>query len=222
MKIYSTNSPVEDRYPDDWPPIKYFIHESNLTMNIVEGFRVLVNKNAGERELDSYISKNPLILTAVLDFSNTGHHAAWVIPKKAIRPHVSVDHPGLIPDFLVGGKNSFGITWYVVELKGAQHKLFAKTKTNLYLHSVANKGLCQLLEYMHFCNTAQSLLRDTLKLHGFVSADAFLFIGRESETKNIRKKDLKSAINNISNNLQIRSYDALLRCCERIIGSNNA
>jgi len=62
-------------------------------------------------------------------------------------------------------------------------------------------------------------LRDTLKLFEFVSAEAFVFVGRESETDNPREKALKSAINNISANLQIRSYDALLRSCERILSS---
>ena len=217
--IRHKNTPIERRYPEDWPPEEYFVHESRLKGDVVENFRALIEGCKGERAIDSYITKNPVLLTAVLDIENTGHHAAWVVPKKAIRPHVSKDIPGLIPDFLVGGKNSFGISWYVVELKGAQHKLFSKSRGSLYLSTVANRGLCQVLEYMHFCNTAQSMLRDVLKLKDFVSAKAFLFIGREYETKSEREKDLKSAFNNINSHLQIRSYDALLRCCDRILGS---
>ena len=213
--------PFKDRYPEEWPPIEYFVHESKLSSDVVDGFRKLIEDNAGERAIDKYISANQVILTAILDLNNTGHHAAWVVPKKSIRTHVSTDVPGLIPDFLVGGKNSFGITWYVVELKGAQHKLFKKSNGSLYLSNVANKGLCQVLEYMHFCNKSQSMLREVLKLYDFISAEAFLFIGRENETKNIREKDLKSAFNTINSHLQIRSYDSLLRCCERILGSYN-
>ena len=220
MKLTNlANTSIEERYPEDWPPVEYFVHESRLEPDIVEGFRALINAGEGERKLDKYITENPVLLTTILDLKNTGHHAAWVVPKKAIRSHVSQDIPGLIPDFLVGGRNSYGITWYVIELKGAQHKLFTKSNGGLYLSNVANKGLCQVLEYMHFCNKAQSTLRDVLKLNGFVSADAFLFIGREHETEAIREKDLKSAFNHINNHLQIRSYDALLRCCDRILGS---
>jgi hypothetical protein len=209
--------PLEQRYPENWPPVEYHQHESTLKPEVVEGLRQLVEKNAGERELDAYISEQPVLLTALLDFNNTGNHAAWVVPKKAIRSKISGEVSGLIPDFLVGGKNSYGITWYVVELKGAEHSLFTKSGSNLYLSSTANRGLCQVLEYMHFCNTAQAYLRDTLKLHGFVSAKAFVFIGREAETLSSRASDLKSALNNMNDHLQIRSYDALLRCCDRIL-----
>lgn len=212
------NKPLEERYPEEWPPIEYYVHETNISPDVIGGFRSLVESNSAEREIDKYISANPALLTAILDFNNTGNHAAWVVPKKAIRSRVSDDIPGMIPDFLVGGKNSFGITWYVVELKGAQQKLFARTKGSLYLSSVANKGLCQILEYMHFCNKSQAMLRDILKLYDFTSTKAFLFIGRESETNNIREKDLKSALNNINSHLQIRSYDSLLKVCEKSFG----
>lgn len=217
MKLSSTGA---IKYPDHWPAKEYYIRESNLEKSIVLGFSRLINNKAGESEIDKYISKHPILLTAILDFNNTGHHAAWVIPKQAIRSHISKEIPGLIPDFIVGGKNSFGITWYIVELKGSQHNLFAKSKGNIFLGSVANRGICQILEYMHFCNKSQATLRDVMKFNEFVSADAFLFIGRSEETENTRKKDLKSALNNINSHLQIRSYDALLNCCERILLSN--
>ena len=214
-------TPLNQRYPESWPPYEYYIHESSLQATAVQGLRVLVEESAGERELDDYISRHPALLTALLDFNNTGHHAAWVVPKKAIRSKISNDVNGLIPDFLVGGKNSYGITWYVVELKGAGHSLFTKSGSSLYLSKTANRGLCQVLEYMHFCNTAQSYLRDVLKLQGFVSAEAFIFIGRDSETRPTREMDLKSALNSINAHLQIRSYDALLRCCERIANTHS-
>ena len=211
---------VEKPYPENWPPKEYYVPESALKAVDVEGLRVLVEQNAGEKKLDAYISEHPILLTALLDFDNTGHHAAWVVPKKAIRSKISSEMPGLIPDFLVGGKNSFSITWYVVELKGAEHSLFTKSGNGLCLSSVANRGLCQVLEYMHYCNTAQAKLRDELKLHGFSSPKAFVFIGRKTDTVTQRAVDLKTALNTMNNRLQIRSYDALLKCCERILGSN--
>lgn len=186
---------------------------------MVEGLKSLVEKDSPETEIDKYITENPVLLTSILDFNNTGHHAAWVIPKKVIRQNISEDIPGLIPDFLVGGRNSFGITWYVVELKGANHSLFKSASNRLCLSSTANMGLCQVLEYMHFCNKAQGYLRDTLKLKEFVSARGFLFIGRSAETDEQRKKDLKASLNGMNKDLQIRSYDALFMCCDRILGS---
>ena len=221
MKLTDIASTRESYFNDDWPPKEYFVHESDLESEIVDGFRELVHSNSGEKAIDKFISENPIILTSILDIKSTGHHAAWVVPKKNIRPHISKDMPGLIPDFLVGGKNSYGITWYVVELKGAEHKLFSKIGGKLQLSGTANKGLCQVLEYMSFCNKSQAFLRDTIKLKDFVSAEGFLFIGRESETEDARLRELKSGFNNINSHLEIRSYDSILRCCDRILGSNN-
>jgi hypothetical protein len=217
MPLLSELKPLEERYPENYPPIEYYISESSLKSSVVKGLRELIQLNTGERELDKYISKHPVLLTALLNFKNTGNHAAWVVPKKSIRSKVSSDVPGLIPDFIVGGKNSYGITWYVVELKGANHSLFKKSGGSYYLSSEANRGLCQVLEYMNFCNFSQSNLRDTLKLHDFAYANGFIFIGRENETNDQRAKELKSAFNNLNDKLEIRSYDALLRCCESII-----
>lgn len=207
-------------YSESWPAREYYIHELTLDKKVVSDFRDLIEKKASETEIDKYISKHPVLLTAILDFNNTGHHAAWVIPKQSIRPRISKETSGLIPDFIIGGKNSFGITWYIVELKGSEHKLFSKKGGNLLLSSVANRGVCQILEYMHFCNKSQAILRDVMKFSEFVSADAFLFIGRSEETESMREKDLKSALNNINKNLQIRSYDALLNRCEKIVSNN--
>lgn len=204
-------------YPEDWPPREYYMHESNITPQIVKGLKELIESNSAETEIDKYITKNPVLLTSILNFNNTGHHAAWVIPKKRLRQKISDDVPGLIPDFLVGGKSSFGINWYVVELKGANHTLFTKSSNRIYLSSTTNKGLCQVLEYMHFCNKTQSYLRDSMKLKDFTSAQGFLFIGRSSETEEARKKDLKASLNAMNKDLQIRSYDALFSCCDRIL-----
>ncbi|MDH5652878.1 MAG: DUF4263 domain-containing protein [Gammaproteobacteria bacterium] len=217
--IEITNTPFKDRYPKDWPPYEYFVHETQITPEIVQELKSLVEKKSSETEIDKFITKNPVILTSVLDFNNTGHHGAWVIPKKTIRQNISGEIPGLIPDFIVGGRNSSGTTWYVVELKGANHSLFTTSSNKLCLSSVANKGLCQILEYMHFCNKSQSYLREVLKLSEFVSAKGFLFIGESSETEDERKKDLKSSLNNMNKDLQIRSYNALFMHCDRILNS---
>ncbi|MDQ6982404.1 MAG: DUF4263 domain-containing protein [Mariprofundus sp.] len=207
--------PLEKRYPDNWPPIEHYVHESGITHAMVDGLEQLIEDCSPETAIDTYISENPVLLTALLDFNNTGHHAAWVVPKKKIRPKISREIPGLIPDFLVGGKNSFGITWYVVELKGAEHKLFTSSGKKLYLSGTANMGLCQVLEYMHFCNISQSMLRETMKLSELSYAEGFLFIGRSRETEKQRPKDLKASINKMNQNLQIRSYDSLVRMCRK-------
>jgi len=207
--------PLEERYDSSWPPIEFYVHENQITHNAVDGLEALINKSASETEIDKYLSSNPELLSSVLDINNTGHHGAWVIPKSKIRNKISSEMPGLIPDFLIGGKNSCGISWYVIELKGASHKLFSYSGKKLRLSNVANLGLMQVLEYMHFCNTSQSYLRETMKFSELSYVDGFLFVGRSSETEEQRRKDLKASLNKMNPNLQIRSYDSLVQLCRQ-------
>ncbi|WP_404471948.1 DUF4263 domain-containing protein [Vreelandella venusta] len=210
-----------DSYPEEWPPYEYYLSESKITREDFLGLKELVENNSGETDIDRYITERPQLLLSVLDMKNTGHHAAWVIPKQQIKPHVSSEMRGLIPDFLVGGKNSFGVTWYIVELKGANHKLFSMAGGSVKLSDVANKGFCQSLIYMQFCNSSQHMLREVLKLKGFDKANSFLIVGRAAETNTERERMLKSAVNNFSESLSIRSYDSFLSSCERIVDSNS-
>ncbi len=110
LKDFKKLKSVLDDYPAHWPPKEYFMHESKITKKQVHELETLIRNSAGEREVDSFVSENPVMLTIPLDFSSTGHHGAWVIPKKSIRPRISNDTPGLIPDFIVGGKSSGGFT----------------------------------------------------------------------------------------------------------------
>lgn len=205
-----------ENYPKDWPPEEYFVHESMVSKRQIKKLTEFIESKRGETEIDDFIKKNPVVLTMVLDFLSTGHHGAWVIPKKIIRSKVSVNIPGLIPDFIVGGRSSSGFAWVVVELKGIKDNLFTVKKNNLSFNSIANRGICQLLEYIDFCGKAQSHIRDILKLTDFREPKGFLIIGTEDEFDNERKKDLKAAWNRNVEKLYIRSYSALLRSGERM------
>jgi len=214
-------SVLED-YPEYWPPKEYFMHESKITKSQIDELESLIKNNTGEREVDSFITRNPVVLTIPLDFASTGHHGAWIIPKKSIRSKISNDIPGLIPDFIVGGKNSDGFTWMIVELKGIKNSLFTVSHDKVYFSKEANRGICQLLEYLDFCGKSQSHIRDILKLNDFREPNGFLIIGKEDEFNDSRKRELKASWNrSIKNTIHIRSYDALLRTCKRIYNSYN-
>ena len=214
-------SVLED-YPESWPPKEYFMHESKITKSQIDELKSLINDNAGERDVDSFITRNPVVLTIPLDFASTGHHGAWIIPKRSIRSKISNDTPGLIPDFIVGGRNSGGFTWMIVELKGINTSLFTTSHNKVYFSSEANRGICQLLEYIDFCSKSQAHIRDILKLKDFREPNGFLIIGKEDEFRDSRKKELKAAWNrSIKNTIYIKSYDALLRSCTRIYDSFN-
>lgn len=83
----------------------------------------------------------------------------------------------------------------------------------LYFGSVANKAICQTIEYIDYCASAQAYLRDTLKLKDFREPKGFILIGREIEFSNdSRREKFKSAWNRfMGHKVEVRTYDSLLR-----------
>lgn len=202
-------------YPEGWPPVDFFVSEHNLTGTQCREFRYLVEHDSKEREIDGYLRNNKEIISNMLTFTRTGHHGSWIIPQQLVRPSQGPVNKGLIPDYLVGGRNSDGFQWGVFELKGADDSLFSETNGSLRFSRSLNHGIVQLLEYLNYCTSAQSYLRDTLNLSGFGTAFGYILIGREHElTENRRRQELKAAWNACVPRLQIRTYDALLRVLE--------
>ena len=121
---------------------------------------------------------------------------------------------GLIPDFIVGGKNSDGFQWWVIEIKSANQNLLRKNKNDeIYFTSEGNKGVSQLIEYIDYCRMYQSYLREIFKLKDFREPSGFLLIGTEHEFENDEiKQSFKSAWNRLTKpNLEIRTYNSMTR-----------
>jgi hypothetical protein len=207
-------------YPSDFPPREYFVYEDDVTEAQTRDFGKLINKNVNEKDIDDYITANPVVLTMLLSEFGTGHHGAWVVPKKEIRSRISDAIPGLIPDFIVGGKSSNGFEWFVVELKGVCHTIFNSSKHKLSLSPIVNHGMCQIMEYMDYCDQIHLHIRDQFKLNDFRNPKGFLVVGRESETSDRRKMDLKKAFNDRLHNIRIKSYDYLLSLCKTTCQKN--
>ena len=202
------------------PPDRFYMHESMVSREQIRGLQQLVRHSAGEREIDAFISANRQLLTLPLDFARTGHHGAWVVPKAAIRSGIHGTVQGMIPDFLVGGESSDGISWLVVELKGAGARLFSGSGNKVRFSPDANRGICQTLEYIDYCARAQAHLRDEMQLAGLREPMAYLILGREEETESDRLRDLKAAWNRrMGGAVSIRSYDSLLRVATRLAES---
>lgn len=171
-------------YPADWPPEEYFTSPSEVTEAVRSAFSELLNYGAGETAADSFLRKHPALLGQCLNFTNFGHHGMWVIPQKLIDPGATPKRRGLKPDYLFGGRNSDGFFWCVAELKGPNERLFKRSKNARCTPSfsaAANEGICQLLQYMDYCNSAQSFFRDHFRLNDFREPRGFLIIGREAE-----------------------------------------
>lgn len=218
MEIKKVKHILED-YPKDWPPKKYFIDQHKVTHHQYEEFKALVDKGAGEIEIDKFLRNNKEILSNALSFFRTGHHGSWIIPQQDIKP--STHEPGLRPDYLIGGKNSDGFTWGIIDLKSSDAKIFSKEGNRVFFSNIVNKGVFQVLEYMNYCSKMQTYMREGLNLVNFRETSGLLIIGREKELdENSQRKELRAAWNRLTNgNLCVRTYDALLRALEQNLGS---
>lgn len=214
MRIYNTGE--RPPYPSDWPPQEYYVDESSVEAAVKLAFSSLLARGATETDADDFLRKNPALIGQCLNFTNFGHHGMWVIPQKLIDPGASPKRKGLKPDYLFGGKNSDGFFWCVAELKGPQDRLFKRAadgRQTISFSAVANEGICQLLQYMDYCSSAQSYFRDHFGLNDFRESRGFLIIGREAELENDSQlQELKAAWNRVSGGrIMLRTYDALLR-----------
>lgn len=200
-------------YPNDWPPEEFYADHWKITKDQASKLEELIEKNVNETQIDKFLRVNPNILVNCLSSFSTGHHGAWVIPQQQIKPSMVSKHKGLIPDYVIGGKNSDGFEWFILEMKGISDRLFTKSGKLLYFSSVLNKAICQTMEYIDYCSSQQSYLRETLRLTDFREPKGLILIGRENEFANDeRSKQLKAAWNRyLGSKIEIRSYDSMLR-----------
>jgi hypothetical protein len=201
----------EIKHPEDYPLKEFFTQRRFLKDGAKEGFLKLIEEKFGEKQIDKFLCENPEIFETLLD--TTGHHGIWVIPKQQIKTKIGNER-GLIPDFIVGGKNSDGFQWWVIELKGSDAKLLkVNAQKEVCFTSEGNKGISQLTEYIDYCRKYQSHLRDAFKLKDFREPSGILVIGNENEFElDEIKQNFKSAWNRLTRpNLEIRTYNAMTR-----------
>ncbi len=214
-----SKKPEEWQYPNHWPPEEFCSNHLDVSREQLGLLKDLVQKNAGETEIAGFLKENKSVLVNGLRSFKTGHHSAWVIPKQMVRPPMTEQQKGLIPDYILGGLSSDGFSWFVLELKGANEKILTKTNNTLYFNSVTNKAICQTIEYIDYCASAQAYLRDTLKLTDFREPKGFILIGREEEfIDDSRRMQFKSAWNRLmGDKVEIRTYDSLLRWVRSVV-----
>ncbi len=128
-----------------------------------------------------------------------------------IRARLSDTSPGLIPDYLIAGANSDGVTWWVMEVKAPGAKIFGGNDSAKTLSSEANRGVLQLLSYIDVCAENQAYLRDQAGLKGLREPKGLLLIGTQDELNDSRNRKLRAAWNRVNPSLQIRTYSALIR-----------
>lgn len=204
---------ADSHYPAHYPPRDFMMSGSAVVRSQADALARLVEQQKSETEVDKYLRSNSALLGACMNFTRFGHQGTWVISQQMVRPPLTATQAGMKPDYIIGGRSSEGFLWMVVELKGVDQPLFVQKGRRLALSSYANQGLCQLLEYVQYCNSAQSYLREQLRLTDFSNPKGLLLIGRQKEIdSDPRRQALRRQINAaFSGQIEIRSYDALVR-----------
>jgi len=200
-------------WPNWWPDKEHYVNQHKVKLEQKSLLERLLANRANEREIEAFLKNNPEVLALIPFVYSTGHHAAWVYPKAYIRP-ANDGIRGLIPDYILAGANSDGVSWFVLELKSPNERAFTRSGSHICLSRMANQGICQLLGYIDVMARSQAYLRDELKLAGFREPKGVLMIGTEEESQDKKIREFKGAWNRAHPNLQIRSYSSLLRTVE--------
>jgi hypothetical protein len=199
--------------PSHWPSPEYEVSQHGVSLQQFQDFKKLIDSEARETDIEDFLADNQAVLSLTLSLFSTGHHRSWIFPKQHIRP-ASGEIGGMIPDYVLAGANSDGVSWWVLELKGPNQKAFVTRNKRIFLSSEANRGVCQLMSYIDVSTRSQSYLRDELKLSGYREPKGILLIGNGDETEQQTVRDFKATWNRMAPSVQIVSYRRLLHIVE--------
>lgn len=170
-------------------------------------------KIGSETDAHNILIQYPNLLYCLM--RGTGHHGTWYASKPYICPPLTNGRKGKIPDFLIAGRSSIGLEWFVIELKSPQENLFNRKGDCFSV--VANQGLNQLARYLNYCTQYQSTVRDAYGLKDFRTPKGILLLGNEEETFSEEKEELKSFWNSSLQNIEIISYSRILHNAQAVI-----
>lgn len=182
----------------------------NMTIDMIKGFQEVLRTSGNETDIHKYLAAYPELFYGALYRTGKGHHGMKVLSKQMLTPKTPLSK-GMIPDFIVGGDSSEGWGWFIIELKGYNEPLFSISESEIFLSSIANRGVCQLLEYIDKGSEIQTFVRDTLGLLEFRDPHGILIIGSSDELRHPRKKILRRVINNLTPRISIINYDSIYR-----------
>lgn len=204
------NKKYINRIKHEYPPKKY--KRERLKKETIDNLHRLIKKEAPETEIHIFLEENLQIFGYLLGAYNTANHGFTVYSKQEIIPHIKEKNKGLIPDFIIGGENSDGWQWWIIEIKSPKDLIFSNTKSALHFSDIANKGICQLLEYVSISDKLQAHLRDHFGFKDFSNPKGILLIGTDDEFKNKQKQNIKKAFNDLmSKRFEIRTFSWLAR-----------
>jgi hypothetical protein len=131
-----------------------------------------------ETQTHRILSAHPILFEPLME--RVGHHGMWYVSKPQIRPPLTNGKRGKIPDFLLAGRGSGGLEWFIVELKSPADTLFKRNRKEF--SQQANAGLNQLAQYCIYGKKCQGAIRDALEIREFENPKGILLIGTDNET----------------------------------------
>lgn len=186
------------------PDVKYLREEEVIKL------KSLIEQCKNEREINNVIKAHSDLLVAFLDIFNTGHHGITAVPEAQIKNHIKGFGNGLIPDWLLMGKNSDGQQYYFTELKSPSMKIFVKKGTRVCFSEDCNRALNQLLAYISFAERNQSYFRDAYKFNDFENPSGLLVIGNRKDLTEEFSQQKRAWNKLMSGKIKIVTWDRIL------------
>lgn len=197
--------PEKKKYPRELPGMTGVAFDLDpLSIKLLGGCET-------ETSAHSVLEKHPGLFREI---KQTGHHGLWVSSKPQIRPTLTNGKKGKIPDFLLAGKGSDGLHWYIIELKSPSDCVFNAKGTAF--STKTNEGLTQLAMYLHYAKRCQTSIRDSLEIRDFENPKGILVIGKEDETLESEEKlNLKNFWNGCFIDIEIISYSRIIHATKK-------
>lgn len=171
-----------------------------ITKQDIDELVSIVENSHREEDVQQFLQYHPTVLTHYLG----GGHGRYCIPKKSLGGM-------FIPDFLLADLCSLGLTWYAVELKNPQAKMFNENGDS---SAILNHAIRQIRDYRDWLknnlNEARKLRKDKgLGLVGIEpELECLILIGRRrdlDESVSDARRRMNKEING-----EIHTYDWLI------------
>jgi hypothetical protein len=118
-------------WPANWPRKENHAIQHDVSVKQYKAFSRLINRAAGETDIEAFLRKNHEVLSMTINMFSTGHHMSWIFPKEQIRPP-SGPVGGLIPDYLLAGPAVMALNGLCLNSK-VQTNMHSQSEVSVYL-----------------------------------------------------------------------------------------
>ena len=198
-------------YPSRAPTHMCDLHQvsqDRLPTNLARKFREVLEYAKDEKPLQLFFERHPIVLLT----SIICHRTSWIFPRKSLpKP----EGGSWVPDFMICDWTSVGPLWTIVELESPT----ARTTNTRGISATCRHALQQIEDYRNHLRKHAAFLRDGgfLGIHG--KCRAWIIIGRTEERRPIDRERLAQLR---EYDVEVASYDRLLRDCQQLVQSQDS